>query len=163
MCCFPSKRQKLLAGRRDPASSRLDENSGAGHAAVGEPVFAFYNPPWAQKIAMTAPVTQQTDGDRWTVRFIMPSSWTMETLPTPNDSKSWRDSETFLDDPSYRGGLSSHVGIPCEHLANFCRPSADSYPKLRRSVAEITARIWRKRPARHRLPARLWPDGDGFS
>jgi hypothetical protein len=41
----------------------------------------------AQKIAMTAPVTQQSGGDRWTVRFIMPSSWTMETLPTPNDPR----------------------------------------------------------------------------
>ncbi len=39
----------------------------------------------AQKIAMTAPVTQQTTGDSWTVRFIMPSSWTLETLPAPND------------------------------------------------------------------------------
>lgn len=41
----------------------------------------------AQKIAMTAPVTQQTTGDSWTVRFIMPSSWTLETLPAPNDAR----------------------------------------------------------------------------
>ena len=40
-----------------------------------------------QKIAMTAPVTQQTTGDSWTVRFIMPSSWTLETLPAPNDAR----------------------------------------------------------------------------
>ncbi|KAI96120.1 heme-binding protein [Rhodomicrobium udaipurense JA643] len=45
-----------------------------------------------QKIAMTAPVTQQgggaRDGDEsWTVRFIMPKAWTMETLPTPTDSR----------------------------------------------------------------------------
>ena len=40
-----------------------------------------------QKIAMTAPVTQQTAGDSWTVRFIMPSSWTLETLPAPNDAR----------------------------------------------------------------------------
>jgi hypothetical protein len=37
-----------------------------------------------QKIAMTAPVTQtRTDGEAWTVRFIMPSAWSLETLPKP--------------------------------------------------------------------------------
>jgi hypothetical protein len=40
-----------------------------------------------QTIAMTAPVTQQSTGDAWTVRFIMPKSWTMETLPIPNDPR----------------------------------------------------------------------------
>ncbi|MFT5509962.1 MAG: hypothetical protein ACI89J_003053 [Hyphomicrobiaceae bacterium] len=39
------------------------------------------------KIAMTAPVTQQADGDRWTVEFIMPKRWTMETLPAPEDDR----------------------------------------------------------------------------
>ena len=39
-------------------------------------------------IAMTAPVAQsQTSGDRWTIRFFMPSKWTMDTLPTPDDDK----------------------------------------------------------------------------
>jgi hypothetical protein len=41
----------------------------------------------AQKISMTAPVTQQGAGDVWKVRFIMPKSWTMETLPAPNDQR----------------------------------------------------------------------------
>ena len=40
-----------------------------------------------QSIAMTAPVVQTAYGDRWTVRFIMPRAWTMETLPTPNDAR----------------------------------------------------------------------------
>jgi effector-binding domain-containing protein len=37
----------------------------------------------SEKIAMTAPVTQQGAGNEWTVRFIMPAGYTMETLPTP--------------------------------------------------------------------------------
>jgi hypothetical protein len=40
-----------------------------------------------QTIAMTAPVTQQGTGNAWTVRFIMPRSQTMETLPAPNDAR----------------------------------------------------------------------------
>jgi hypothetical protein len=41
----------------------------------------------SQKIAMTAPVTQKSNDRNWTVRFIMPKSWTMETLPEPTDSR----------------------------------------------------------------------------
>lgn len=40
-----------------------------------------------QTIAMTAPVTQQGDGQTWKVRFIMPKKWTMETLPAPDDTR----------------------------------------------------------------------------
>lgn len=39
------------------------------------------------KIEMTAPVLQQAKNDEvWTVAFIMPAKWTMETLPRPNNS-----------------------------------------------------------------------------
>jgi hypothetical protein len=40
-----------------------------------------------QAISMTAPVTQQGAGNAWTVRFIMPKSQTMETLPVPSDAR----------------------------------------------------------------------------
>ncbi len=40
-----------------------------------------------QTIAMTAPVTQRSRDDVWAVRFIMPRSWTMETLPIPTDER----------------------------------------------------------------------------
>jgi len=38
-----------------------------------------------EKIAMTAPVMQEAETDRWKVRFVMPASYRLETLPTPND------------------------------------------------------------------------------
>ncbi|KUI39652.1 heme-binding protein [Mycobacterium sp. GA-1199] len=38
-----------------------------------------------EKIAMTAPVAQARDGENSTIRFYMPSKWTMDTLPTPDD------------------------------------------------------------------------------
>jgi SOUL heme-binding protein len=38
------------------------------------------------EIAMTAPVSQaRAADDRWTIRFFMPSKWSMDTLPTPDD------------------------------------------------------------------------------
>lgn len=43
----------------------------------------------SQKIAMTPPVTQQSgsDGDNvWKVRFVMPSEYTLEKLPKPKDA-----------------------------------------------------------------------------
>jgi len=41
-----------------------------------------------QKIAMTAPVAAQRGSTgQWVIRFFMPSSHTMDTLPTPNDER----------------------------------------------------------------------------
>ena len=39
-------------------------------------------------IAMTAPVAQsRTADDQWVIRFFMPSKWSMDTLPEPDDDK----------------------------------------------------------------------------
>lgn len=43
--------------------------------------------PTSEKIAMTAPVTQIQSGGEWVVRFTMPSAYSMETLPEPDDPK----------------------------------------------------------------------------
>jgi len=39
----------------------------------------------SQKIAMTAPVSMQQDDGKWRVQFTMPSQYTMQTLPKPNN------------------------------------------------------------------------------
>jgi len=39
------------------------------------------------RIAMTAPVAQTRGDDGWRIRFFMPSRWTMETLPAPDDDE----------------------------------------------------------------------------
>jgi hypothetical protein len=41
----------------------------------------------AEKIAMTAPVIQEGAGNLWKVRFVMPASYTMDTLPKPSNDK----------------------------------------------------------------------------
>ncbi len=41
----------------------------------------------SEKIAMTAPVTQTNEKGEWVVRFTMPSGYTLDTLPEPNDAR----------------------------------------------------------------------------
>lgn len=41
----------------------------------------------SQKIAMTAPVSQSENERGWTVSFMMPSDFTMDTLPVPDDPR----------------------------------------------------------------------------
>lgn len=40
----------------------------------------------SEKISMTAPVTIGKTDNQWRVHFVMPSKYTMDTLPKPNDS-----------------------------------------------------------------------------
>lgn len=40
-----------------------------------------------EAIAMTAPVTQSGGDGAWVVRFVMPSKYTLETLPMPNEAR----------------------------------------------------------------------------
>lgn len=41
----------------------------------------------SEKIAMTVPVSQQKSGDQWIITFVMPSKYTMQTLPEPTDQR----------------------------------------------------------------------------
>lgn len=71
-----------------------------------------------QEIAMTAPVTSSESGQgSWTVAFIMPSEWTLQTLPAPNDPRvSLREvAPRRMVAIEFRGGrtaenLSGHLG-----------------------------------------------------
>lgn len=41
--------------------------------------------PASSKIAMTAPVLMKQEDNKWRMQFIMPSQYTMQTLPKPNN------------------------------------------------------------------------------
>lgn len=70
-------------GFRPLAAYIFGDNKGAGRIAMTAPVTAQAEP---MKIAMTAPVTTAKNEDGvYTVRFSMPSKWTMDTLPIPNN------------------------------------------------------------------------------
>ncbi|MBN8430949.1 heme-binding protein [Microbulbifer salipaludis] len=42
--------------------------------------------PQSEKISMTAPVSMQENDGQWRVSFVMPSSYTMDSLPRPNNA-----------------------------------------------------------------------------
>lgn len=59
------------------------ENQSRKSIAMTAPVNQKSN---SEKISMTAPVNQQASEGKYTVSFLMPSKYTMETLPEPLDS-----------------------------------------------------------------------------
>lgn len=58
------------------------DNRSHGKVAMTAPVSQV---PGGEKIAMTAPVGQQSAQGSWAVSFMMPASYTLETLPLPED------------------------------------------------------------------------------
>lgn len=59
-----------------------------------------------QSLAMTAPVSQQAQGDRWAVSFMMPSGYTSENLPVPDNR-----SITLRDVPAQRMAAIRYSGF----------------------------------------------------
>jgi hypothetical protein len=84
--------EATVAGERDKAMQRgfriiadyiFGNNLSSTKVAMTAPV--MQQP--SEKIAMTAPVIQKASGKSWNVRFVMPSEYTMETLPKPVNPK----------------------------------------------------------------------------
>jgi hypothetical protein len=71
---------RLLAGyifgKNETAGAGAGGDGGAGDGGGG-----------STKIAMTSPVFQERVGDDYRVRFMMPSSFTADSLPTPTDAR----------------------------------------------------------------------------
>lgn len=81
--------QASSAGFRLIADYIFGNNRGRA-GAVGEKI-AMTAPvtlePGSQKIDMTAPVTMESSAGRWRMHFVMPSGYTMTTLPIPNNPR----------------------------------------------------------------------------
>lgn len=73
------------AGFRLLAGYIFGGNSGQKSIAMTAPVAMA--PAAGSRIAMTAPVTQSGESGQWTVQFTMPSEYTLDTLPVPNDQR----------------------------------------------------------------------------
>ena len=83
--------QVEVAGEREKAINEgfrliadfiFGNNAPAQNVAMTAPVIQQKS----EAIAMTAPVTQQGEGGKWIVRFVMPSNYTMQNLPKPNNA-----------------------------------------------------------------------------
>ena len=72
------------AGFRRLAGYIFGGNDGGARIAMTAPVAQQSG----TRIAMTAPVAQSASADgEWVIRFFMPSKWTLEGLPTPDDDR----------------------------------------------------------------------------
>ena len=60
----------------------------------------------SQKIAMTAPVSMQQNEGQWRVQFTMPSQYTLQTLPKPNNTDI-----TILEVPPQTYGVIKFSGL----------------------------------------------------
>lgn len=59
-----------------PVTLRSEQSEQSGSKTAGDQ---------SQKIAMTAPVNMQQNDGKWRVQFTMPSQYTRQTLPKPNN------------------------------------------------------------------------------
>jgi hypothetical protein len=63
------------------------QNQVSEKIAMTAPVVVEEQAPKSTKIAMTAPVTIESKAGKWTVAFVMPAEYTMDSLPKPLNSK----------------------------------------------------------------------------
>jgi hypothetical protein len=66
-----------------------------------------------EKIAMTAPVGQRAEGQGWAISFMMPSTYTLETIPVPEN-----DSVTLREIPAYQAATIRYSGTWSEKKYN---------------------------------------------
>ncbi len=78
-----NRKESVSKGFRILADFIFGNNTAQGDIAMTSPVEQKAT---SQDIAMTSPVEQTSTGDNeWVVTFTMPSEYTMETLPQPNN------------------------------------------------------------------------------
>ena len=102
--------------------------------------------PQGEKIAMTAPVSQQRVQERWAVSFMMPASYTLATLPVPEDPQ-----VTLRQVPARRMAAVRYSGSWSEK--GFLRYKAELESWMRaKGLASAGDPQW----ARYNSPFSLW-------
>jgi len=99
-----------------------------------------------EKIKMTAPVGQQRVQDRWAVSFMMPASYTLETLPEPEDPK-----VMLRQVPALRVAAVRYSGFWSEKNYLRCKLELDSWIR-ERGLTIVGDPVW----ARYNPPFTPW-------
>ncbi len=120
------------------------DNTGRDKIAMTAPV--SQQEKQSEKIAMTAPVGQRVASQGWAISFMMPASYTMDTIPQPDDP-----AVVLRQIPKYRAAVIRYSGLWSEK--NF----ADQLEKLHAWIAQNQLEIagepvW----ARYNAPFTPW-------
>jgi|GEM_PF-37117 len=99
-----------------------------------------------EKIPMAAPVGQQASGGKWTVSFMMPVSYTLATLPVPDDP-----AITLRPVPARRMAAVRYSGTWSEKNYLRYRGELESWMRANRITA-VGEPVW----ARYNPPFTLW-------
>ncbi|MFT5583570.1 MAG: hypothetical protein ACI9VR_001148 [Cognaticolwellia sp.] len=91
------------AGFRILAGYIFGGNTGQEKIAMTAPVSTSADT--SEKIAMTAPVSTQAQDQGYTISFMMPSKWTLDTLPVPDDGRI-----QLLEVPGYQAAVRTFSG-----------------------------------------------------
>ena len=119
------------------------DNKSHGKIAMTAPVSQEQK---GEKISMTAPVSQQRAQGKWAVSFMMPASYTMETLPTPDDSNI-----KLRQVPAHRVAAVSYSGFWSEEKYLLHKEKLEKWIKDNRFT--VTGEpVW----ARYNPPFTLW-------
>ena len=102
--------------------------------------------PKGEKIAMTAPVGQQNVQGRWAVSFMMPASYTLETLPEPEDPQI-----TLRQVPARRMAAVRYSGFWSEKKYLRYKKMLESWIQ-EKGLAIVGETVW----ARYNAPFTLW-------
>jgi len=102
--------------------------------------------PGGQKIDMTTPVGQQRLEEKWVVSFMMPASYTLETLPKPLDPK-----VTLRQVPARRLAAVRYSGFWSEEGYLRHKAALESWIE-KKGLKAVGEPIW----ARYNSPFSLW-------
>ncbi len=95
----------------------------------------------SEKIAMTAPVTIEQDKESYRMHFVMPSSYTMDSLPEPNNSK-----VTLREIPAQKFAVLQFSGLVSEDTVDEKTDRLYRWMKSKGVQATAAARLARYNP-----------------